>query len=102
MNLEVHMHPDDTTPDNNPIPDGMKRCTKCARTLSVSMFYRDGKMRDGFRASCIECVAEQKRRYREANKVKVAEQKQRYYEANREKILEQGRRYYEENRDKAI
>ena len=88
------MHHDDTTPDDNPIPEGMKRCTQCARTLRVSMFSRDSQSRDGLKPACAECRAEKKRRYREANKEKLAEQERRYREANKGKRSKSQRRVF--------
>ena len=45
-------------------------------------------------------IAEQWRRYYEANKEKIAEQRRRYYEANKEKIADYQRGYYEANKEK--
>lgn len=94
------MHQDSNTPIGNSIPQGMKRCTKCARTLSVAMFHRDRNTGDGLKPQCVECRAEHKRRYREANKEKLAKQERRYREDNKGKVADSQRRYYEANRCK--
>lgn len=80
----------------------MKTCTKCGETKSLDDFHRDRSQADGRRARCRECVAEDKRRWREENRDKELERNRRYYEENRDKKLECRRRYYEENRDKEL
>ena len=78
----------------------MKKCSKCGRELPKSEFNKNKNMKDGWQSWCKECVAERKRKYREANREKVAESDRKYREANREKVAERNRKYNEANREK--
>ena len=80
----------------------MKTCTKCGETKPLDAFNRNRATADGRQAWCRECMAEDKRRYHEANRDKELERQHRYYEENRDKLLESNRRYYEENHDKVL
>ena len=80
----------------------MKTCTKCCETKPLDDFHRNRSSADGRNTRCRECVAEDKRRYYEANRDKLRERHRRYREGNRDKVLENSRRYYEENRDKVL
>lgn len=92
-----------------------KKCTKCGLVKPLEDFHKDKRTkRDGRQASCRECVAKQKRAYREANKpafaerdrayreankAAIAERKRAYREANKAAIAERDRAYYEANKD---
>lgn len=80
----------------------MKTCTKCGETKPLDDFNRNRSTADGRQAWCRECMAEDKRRYRDANRDKELERQRRWRDANRDKDLERKRRWHEENRDKLL
>jgi hypothetical protein len=47
--------------------DEVKICTKCEKELPLSHYNADSRRKDGKRASCKDCDAQQKKAIREAN-----------------------------------
>ena len=44
------------------VPEGMKVCTKCKRTLPLASFSKHKSKKDGLQCTCKECSAKAKRR----------------------------------------
>ncbi|MZK53479.1 HNH endonuclease [Clostridium beijerinckii] len=72
-----------------------KICNKCGQELSLEMFYKDKKAKDGYRNPCKVCV----KKYYEENKEKYRENNKEYYKNNKEKLTERHKKYYEENKE---
>ena len=79
----------------------MKKCTKCKQEKELTEFSKRKRAKDGLQSQCKQCVAAQKKAYREANKEKIAAQKKAYREANKEEIAAKKKTYYEANKEKA-
>lgn len=52
-----------------PVPDGFKRCMKCAKDLPVFEFFKDRHRADGRADKCRPCDREYRRRRAEMRKV---------------------------------
>jgi len=52
-----------------PVPDGRKRCIRCAKDLPVFEFFKDRHRPDGRGDKCRPCEREYRRRRREIRKV---------------------------------
>lgn len=91
-----------------------KRCSKCKQDKDTSLFYANGRMKDGFNSFCIVChkadnlarkaknrsdakfkAAElvYKKQYRERTVAERAAYMAQWREANRERINQYGREY---------
>ena len=64
-----------------------KVCTKCKVEKEVTEFCKDVKGKDGLRANCKICCAEEKKEYYKNNREKVLEKRKEYRKNNKEKIL---------------
>jgi hypothetical protein len=60
-----------------------KVCVKCNVEKLTTDFYKSKTVKGGLTSSCIECVKENARIYRENNKDKVKEMSKQYYEKNK-------------------
>ena len=76
----------------------IKKCSKCGEEKPATLEYFH-KFRNGLRADCKVCYAEQKKVYYKANKKAIAEQQKAYREANKKAIAERGKAYYEANKE---
>jgi hypothetical protein len=61
-----------------------KKCNKCGIEKSLEEFYKDKSKKDGYRASCKECV----KKYYQENKEHIKERDKKYYQENKEKVKE--------------
>jgi len=77
-----------------------KKCSKCGEVKGAEEFYEQPTGKDGLKAECKKCAAEQRKAYYEKNKEKLAEWRKAYYEKNKEKLAEWQKEYYEKNKDK--
>tara|TARA_R110002074_G_scaffold26105_1_gene77056 strand:+ start:41 stop:727 length:687 start_codon:yes stop_codon:yes gene_type:complete len=77
-----------------------KVCSKCGVEKALCEFYNNKNTKDGKSYECKECIKQQNKIYREANKSKVAERKKAYREANREKCSKQEKAWREANQDR--
>ena len=66
--------------DSNNVPQESKTCSKCEEDKPFTEFNADSRRRDGKRASCKVCDAEQKKRIRTNN---LEEYRKRNAENNR-------------------
>jgi hypothetical protein len=65
----------------------MKKCCKCKKELSIDLFYKDIKKKDGLRSNCKDCQNIIVSKYRLDNKDSILEKQIKYYKKNRLKIL---------------
>ena len=84
--------------------NGMKECTKCGETKSVSEYHKKKRNKDGLRYACIKCCkSPSKLRWLEDNKEAINARARQRYHRNREKNLPRMRAYakrnYAENRE---
>lgn len=72
----------------------MKKCTKCARYLSLDQFYRDRSRADGLYPQCKKCARAAKKadRERPGYKARFREYKTNWRQKNIEKVRAQERR----------
>lgn len=90
-----------------------KICYRCSIEKDVTEFFKCGKCKDGYKATCKLCLKndndirwknyynknsealkEKSKNYREENKTKVNEREKEYYLNNKEKILIKNLNYY--------
>jgi hypothetical protein len=109
-------------------PEGMKKCRKCEKILSVDNFGKSNKNKDGLKSHCKECkrqeskywrdnnqehckkyredhkdeIREKDRKYRTNNKEKIKKVKQQYVEDHKEDVAARKKKWYEENKDSVI
>ena len=72
--------------------NGMKECTKCGETKSVSEYGKKKSNKDGLKYACRCCLAIDKKRWKKNNIEKVLAEKKRYREKYREVIAEQSKK----------
>ena len=93
--------------------NGMKECSKCGETKSVSEYYKSKTSKDGLRSRCKEClrqyeqdnsehIAEWGKRYRQANREELRIKKAQYYRDNMEYFLSKSKTYRQNNREKLV
>ncbi len=65
---------------------GYKQCPRCKRILSVAMFSKHSKYKDGLRYWCKECVDKYSREYKKANRDLCTKYNQDWKKRNPEKV----------------
>lgn len=81
----------------------MKKCRKCGWEKPLSDFPQSNQYKDGRRARCNECVAEDRRNYyynSESFRVYLKNYNKEYYDKNREVILAKQRESYRMKRER--
>ena len=61
-------------PRHDPVPEGLKRCTRCEIDQEPDDFYRNVSRRDGLDSWCKACVDVRTRRYRQIMAAEAAVQ----------------------------
>jgi len=79
--------------------DGMKRCNRCGRELSLSEFHKEKSRKDGYFVWCKECRAEYDANHYTDHKDRINERSAKYRKENKEKIAEMDAEYREEHKD---
>ena len=86
-----------------------KTCTKCGKTLDITMFSRHCKSKDGYRTYCKECAkAYQNKWYTDNREAENASRRNKYdsvkeserYEVRRDSILLKKKEWRANNKDK--
>lgn len=72
-----------------------KICSCCHRELSVSLFSRNRRMRDGLHLQCKDC----NREYREANKERLSDYQHKYRQRHLEKKRAYNKLYWNTHRE---
>lgn len=75
----------------------MKTCTKCKIQQQTTNFNKDKSRKDGLTPWCKACVAENSKKYSEANKDKISQQQREWYLDNREWVLLRNKEWREAN-----
>lgn len=83
--------------EKTPPADGLKVCTRCDGQFQVSLFYPSQVTRDGFTASCAECLRRVRRDWSAGNADKVREYRAAYDLIHRDRKLERLREWRESN-----
>lgn len=73
-----------------------KTCSKCQKSLDISMFWKDKYKKDGFRSACKICNANDKEYLRRYN-IENAEKMRRYREKNKNKLSAASKKWRESN-----
>lgn len=60
-----------------PTPDDVKKCSKCAQLLSVSLFATSKQSKDGYQSRCRECANGARAAFRQSPEGKALAQKYR-------------------------
>lgn len=95
-----------------------KICYRCSIEKDVTEFFKCGKCKDGYKATCKSCLKdyndkhwkgyydknseslkEKSKKYRNENKTKVNEREKEYYLNNKEKILIKNLNYYHKKKN---
>lgn len=72
-----------------------KMCGSCGQKKSITEFYKNSHMHDGYLNQCIPCVRAARERYRTENKEKIREQHRLYYQKNRKGRIQAVADYYQ-------
>jgi hypothetical protein len=63
-----------------------KICHRCKKDQDILCFNKDSKSKDGFKASCKECISLYSKKYTFKNKIKLKEQIKQWKEQNKEYV----------------
>jgi len=77
-----------------------KRCIKCGQSRLLPEFYKDRKMRGGYRSECKDCHKSYCKNYVEKNTEKIRKYLKNYNKENFEYKREYDRRWRQENRER--
>lgn len=74
-----------------------KECRGCGEVKPLTEYYAERKRPDGLNRTCKRCVADDARRYREANRERVNARERAWYERRRDAERARQRRKHREN-----
>ncbi|MFL2134918.1 hypothetical protein ACEN33_00615 [Ruoffia sp. FAM 24228] len=69
-------------------------CITCEIEKSLTEYYKDKRMKNGYKNECKECVKERRKKRYEENKDEVLEYNKQYYKANASKLREDRMKKY--------
>ena len=73
---------------------GEKICTCCKNSLTINLFAKDKRNKDGLNTQCRKCVHEKRVRYREKFIERDKQKMKEYYSRNKESQLKKGKERY--------
>ena len=72
-------------------------CITCEIEKPVTEYYKDKRMKNGYKNECKECAGERRKKHYKENKEKVLEYNKQYYKDNADKLKkDRMKRYYNE------
>lgn len=90
-----------------------KKCSKCGEIKELKYFWKNKRLKSGFRSSCIKCckqnyqnnkskILERCKEYRQYNKEIISQKRKKRYEQNKEKENKANKEYRIKNREKDL
>lgn len=80
--------------------NGMKKCSTCSETKSVSEFHKKKKNADGLKYCCKKCLKEKQATYYQENKESLKNKRTSYYQENKESVKRRIKRWQQLNPEK--
>jgi hypothetical protein len=63
-----------------------RECSKCRKHISIEMYHRHKKGKDGYNSYCMDCTAVSGKEYRDKIPEQLKLRHERYYESNKQKV----------------